>query len=125
MSKAFYMTDPNVPDFWLNVQKATPGFFGALGAVLLVQRPQNWIEMTAAIVGGTATAYFVGPFAAHFMGWQTAEGASAMGFGVGMCGVALMPGLVRRVQHLIGQWNGAWPPSLLTKDKDKTDGSGS
>lgn len=123
MSKGFYMTEPNVPDFWVEVQKAMPGFFGALGAVLLVQRPQNWFEMTAAMIGGTATAYFIAPFAAHWMGWASAEGVSAMGFGVGMCGVALMPGLVRRVQHLIGLWNGAWPPSFPPETKDKSDES--
>lgn len=112
MSKGFYMTDPNTPDFWLQIQKATPGFFGALGAVLLVQRPRDWVEMTAALIGGTATAYFVGPHAASIMGWTSPEGVSAMGFGLGMCGVALMPGLVRRVQYLIGMWNGTWPPQF-------------
>lgn len=121
MSRGFYMTDPNVPDFWMNVQKATPGFFGALGAVLLVQRPQNWFEMTAAMVGGTATAYFVGPFAAHWMGWSTAEGVSAMGFGLGMCGVALMPALIRRIQHLIGLWEGTWPPKFENPQDKKED----
>lgn len=115
------MTDPNVPDFWMNVQKATPGFFGALGAMLLVQRPQNWMEMVSGMIGGTATAYFVGPFAAHWLGWSTAEGVSAMGFGLGMCGVALMPALVRRIQFLIGMWEGSWPPKLPKTEDKKED----
>lgn len=123
MSSGFYMTEPNQPDFWMEVQKATPGFFGALGAVLLVQRPRNWMEMAAALVAGTATAYFVAPFAAHWMGWdESAGGKSAMGFGLGMCAVALMPGIVRRLQYLIGAWNGTWPPQIPTH-KDESDGS--
>ena len=125
MATDFSMTEPHQPDFWLEVQKASPGFFGALGATLLVQRPQNRMEFVAAMVGGTATAYFVGPFAAAWMGWGSPEGQSAMGFGLGMCGVALMPGLVRRIQNLIGMWNGAWPPSFQQQQqqKDKTDES--
>jgi hypothetical protein len=121
MATDYSMSEPSQPDFWMEVQKATPGFFGAMGATLLVQRPQNRMEFIAAMIGGTATAYFVGPFAANWMGWSTPEGQSAMGFGLGMCGVALMPGIVRRVQLLIGMWNGTWPPSFQ-QQKDDSDG---
>ncbi len=120
MSSGFYMTEPNQPDFWMEVQKATPGFFGAVGAVLLVQRPRNWMEMASSLVAGTATAYFVAPFAVHFMGWTDASGAqSAMGFGLGMCAVALMPGLIRRLQQLISVMNFSWSP----QNKDESNGS--
>lgn len=123
MASTFEMSEPSQPDFWMQVQKASPGFFGALGATLLVQRPKNSMEMAASLVGGTATAYFLAPFAVHWMGWSEAPGAqSAMGFGLGMCGVALMPGLIRRLQTLIGLWNGTWPP-VPPQDKDKTDGT--
>lgn len=121
MAKGFYMADPNIPDFWVTLQKSTPGFFGSLVAGLLVQRPQNWWEMAVAVVGGTATAYFVAPFVAHFLGHTSPEGLSAMGFGSGMCAVLLMPGLMRRIQHLIGRWEGAWPPKFEPPDDSKPD----
>lgn len=116
MSRGFYMNDPNIADFWITVQKSTPGFFGSMVAALLVQRPRNWIEMSASVAGGTATAYFIAPFVAHFIGQSTAEGISALGFGTGMCAVLLMPSLMRRVQHLIGRWEGTWPPKFEPPD---------
>lgn len=119
--KVFYMTDPNQPDLLVALQKMMPGAAGSLVAILLVQRPQNWQELVAAVCGGTMMAYFVGPFAASRMGWDTPEGISAMGFGTGMCAVILMPALMRRIQHLIGRWEGTWPPKFDPPDPPEAD----
>lgn len=116
--KDFYMADQNQPDLVAELAKSIPGIGGSLTILIMVIRPRNWVEFVTSLLGGATTAYFVGPITASILRLEaTPEGVSGAGFLTGALAVAFMPALVRQGQHIVGRWNGTWPPKFDPPDK--------